>query len=131
MKSFIGSHYIEKNYLGSSEKYTAYQIIDYVGRDHILIEEEGWAIMNMEFACPDKRFVMHSDSNSTQKTSIITIRKFIKDHQDDVIFHYFTKNETEKKLADLTNYSCRCLKNTDYEQWINALTREICEEQNS
>ena len=126
MKSFIGSHYIKKHSVGSCEKYTAYQIVDYVGRDHILVEEEGWATANTKFFPQEKCVVFHADAELTHKTSIITIGKFIKDHQDDLIFYYFNKNEIKKKLADLSNDLYSCSQNTDYDQWIKALTREVC-----
>lgn len=127
MKSFIGSHYIEKHSVGSSEKYTAYQIVDYVGRDHILVEEEGWVAASRDLKPPEKCTVNHLDTETTHKTSIITIRKFIKDHQDDVISFYFNENEVKKKLTDLSKQLCCCLPNEDYDEWIKALTREICE----
>jgi hypothetical protein len=127
MKSFIGSHYIEKHSVGSSEKYTAYQIVDYVGRDHILVEEEGWATASTDFEPTEKCVVINLDNETTHKTSIITISKFIKDHQDDVIFFYFYENEVNKKLTDLSKQLLCCLPNEDYDEWIKALTRELCE----
>ena len=127
MKSFIGSHYIRMHPTGSGEKYTAYQVVDYVGQDHILVEEEGCSTVNEKVVSSMKCLVMHSDTESTHKTSIITLSKFIKDHKDDLIWFCFYENEMKKKLTDLSKDPYRCLKTEDYDEWIKALTREICE----
>ena len=128
MTAFIGSSYIQKHSDGSGEKYTAYQIVDYVGRDHLLVEEEGWATTaDNKYAYQEKSVAINLGSASACKTSIITLGKFIKDHQDDAIWFYFYENEMKKKLTDLLNYRDPCIKNEDYDDWIRSLTKEICE----
>ena len=127
MKAFIGSYYIQKLSAGSGNKYTAYQIVDYVGRDHLLVEEEGWATANEQYPYQEKSVEINLGSASTHKISIVTLGKFIKDHQDDAIWFYFYENEMKKKLTDLLNNPNHCLKNEDYDDWIRSLTKEICE----
>lgn len=126
MKAFIGSYFIDKHPDGFGDKYTAYQIVDYVGRDHILVEEEGWAIANAKPGPQEKSVAIHLNESSTHKTSIIELCKFIKDHQDDGIWFYFYKQEIEKKLTELSIDLCCRLDDEDYDEWIKSLTKEIC-----
>ncbi len=127
MKAFIGSYFIDKHPGGNGEKYTAYQIVDYVGRDHILVEEEGWAAANTKFAPQENSVVINLGDNSTHKTSIIEIGEFIEYYQKDIIWFCFFETEIKKKLTELVNDLCRCVKNENYDEWIKALTKEICE----
>ena len=127
MKSFIGSHCIMKHCDDHSEKYTAYQVVDYVGRDHLLIEEAGWVAAINKFEAPEKWVVIQSDKESTHKRSIISITKLIEEHQDNEAWIYFDKNEAKKKLNCLSKNLFCYLHNQEYDDWIDALTRETCD----
>lgn len=127
MKAFVGSHFIYKQPAGSDKKYIAYQIVDYDGGDHFLIEEEGWTSASKDLAFQEKSVVIHSGAVSNNKTSVIEIGKFIDDRQNDEIWFFSHENEIKKKLIDLSNDFYSCFKNEEYEEWIKSLTGEIYE----
>ncbi len=124
VKTFLGSYYIDKHSAGFGEKYTAYQIVDYVGHDHILIKEIGWSSANTKLTHRGQCGIIRMADECTHKTSIIEIKKFIEDFQKSRLWFYFHEKEVEKKLTDLSNELYCCLKVEDIDEWIKSLTNE-------
>lgn len=124
VKTFIGSYYIDKNSAGCGENYTAYQIVDYVGHDHILVREVGWSNGNAELTNRGQYGIIHLGSECTRKTSIIEIKKFIEDFQKSRFWFYFSEKEVEEKLTDLSIEGYRCSRAEDIDEWIKSLTKD-------
>ena len=124
MNTFIGSYYIGKHSIDYGEKYTAYQIVDYVGHDHILVKEIGWSSANAKLTSRGQHGVLHLVNECAPKTSIIEIKNFIEDFQKSRLWFYFCEKEVEKKLTDLSNELYGCVKAEDVDEWINSLTKE-------
>ena len=124
MKEFIGSYYIERHSTSYGEKHTAYQIVDYVGQDHILVTEVGWSYAKINPTHRGQCRTIHSVNQCTHKASIIEIKKIIEDFQKSRLSFYFYRKEVEKKLTELSNELYECLKVEDIDEWIKSLTRE-------
>ena len=124
VKTFLGSYYIDKNSVGCGENYRAFQIVDYVGHDHILVREVGWSEGNAELINRGQYRIIPLGNEWKRKTSIIEIKKFIEDFQKSRFWFYFSEKEVEKKLADLSNEGYRCSKVEDIDEWIESLTKE-------
>ena len=124
VKTFLGSYYIDKHSAGYGEKYTAYQIVDYVGHDHILVKEVGWSNANTEVTHWGQYGVIHLINECAHKISIIEIKKFIEDFQNGRLWLYFCEKDVEKKLTDLANERYCFLKVEDTDEWIKSLTKE-------
>ena len=124
MKTFIGSYYIDRHSTSYGEKHTAYQIVDYVGHDHILVKEVGWAYSNIKLRHRGQYGITQSVNESANKTSIIAIKKIIEYFQKSRLSFYFYEKDVEKKLIDLSNELYGCLKVEDIDEWIKSLTKE-------
>ena len=124
MKTFIGSYYIERHSTSYGEKHIVYQVVDYVGQDHILVKEVGWSYAKAKLRYRGQYEIINWANECTQKTSIVEIKKIIENIQKSRLSFYFCKEEVEKKLTDLLNDPYDCLKVEDIDEWIMSLTKE-------
>lgn len=125
VKTLIGSYYINRHSTAHGEKHTAYQIVDYLGHDHIIVKEVGWAYSNTIPSHHGQYAITQSVNEYTNKTSIIAINKIIDDFQKSRLSFYFYEKDVENKLTDLSSELYGCLKAEDIDEWIKSLTKEI------
>jgi len=124
MKALIGSHIVYKHPSGHDKRYRAYRIVDYVGHEHVIMEETGWASSSADHR---EHIVIHPDSEPASKPSIVGLDTLMKDFLDGKIRFCFHRHEIRDQLTKLSKKHSRIHENEAYDEWIQSLTREITE----